>query len=97
MFSKSNNIAGTKLLDINATDADRGIHGNLEYSITSGLNGGIDFMIDKVTGVIEVGSQLDREMRDTYVLNITVKDKGFNEQERLSQVILVSENNTLHP
>lgn len=77
------------MFDVNATDEDNGIHGNLEYYITSGLNGSIDFTIDKTTGIVRVGARLDRETRDTYVLNVTAKDRGMTEQERLSRIIVV--------
>lgn len=77
------------MFDVNATDDDKGIHGNLEYYITSGLNGGIDFTVDKSNGVVRVGASLDRETRSSYVLNITAKDKGITEQERLSRIIQV--------
>lgn len=81
---------GQSVFDVNATDDDKGIHGNLEYYITSGLNGSIDFTIEKTTGIVRVGAKLDREIRNTYVLNITAKDKGITEQERLSRIVVVS-------
>ncbi|KAK3732012.1 hypothetical protein QZH41_016882, partial [Actinostola sp. cb2023] len=80
----------TSVYDVNATDDDKGIHGNLEYYITSGLNGGIDFTIDKKTGVVRVGAKLDRETRDTYIMNITAKDRGTNENKRLSMIVVLT-------
>ena len=75
---------GSKVFDANATDSDTGLHGQLEYSITGGLNGGIDFTMDLQEGRVFVGAELDRETRDLYVLNLTVKDRALEESDRRS-------------
>ena len=63
----------------------------MEYFITGGLGGGIDFTIDLRTGHVYVGAKLDRETRDLYVLNLTVKDRALNEAHRRSTAMKVSE------
>ena len=78
------------MFDANATDLDTGLHGQLEYFITGGLNGGIDFTIDLQTGQVYVGAELDRETRDLYVLNLTVKDRDLTEGHRRSTMMEVS-------
>lgn len=77
------------MFNANATDSDTGLDGQLEYTITGGLNGGIDFTIDLQEGRIFVGAELDRETRDLYVLNLTVKDKALQESDRRSTTMEV--------
>lgn len=77
------------MFNANATDSDTGLDGQLEYTITSGLNGGIDFTIDLQEGRVFVGAELDRETRDLYVLNLTVKDKALQESDRRSTTMEV--------
>lgn len=77
------------MFDANATDLDTGLDGQLEYTITGGLNGGIDFTIDLQEGRVFVGAELDRETRDLYVLNLTVKDKALQESDRRSTTMEV--------
>lgn len=77
------------MFNANATDSDTGLDGQLEYTITGGLNGGIDFTIDLQEGRVFVGAELDRETRDLYVLNLTVKDKALQESDRRSTTMEV--------
>ena len=77
------------MFDANATDSDTGLDGQLEYTITGGLNGGIDFTIDLQEGRVFVGAELDREIRDLYVLNLTVKDRALKESDRRSTTMEV--------
>lgn len=77
------------MFDANATDSDTGLDGQLEYTITGGLNGGIDFTIDLQEGRVFVGAELDRETRDLYVLNLTVTDKALEESDRISTTMEV--------
>ena len=78
------------MFDANATDSDTGLDGQLEYTITDGLNGGIDFTIDLQEGQVFVGAELDRETRDLYLLNLTVKDKALKESNRRSSTMEVT-------
>ena len=80
---------GSQVFDANATDSDTGLDGQLEYTITGGLNGGIDFTIDLQEGRVFVGAELDRETRDLYVLNLTVKDRALKESDRRSTTMEV--------
>ena len=73
----------------NATDSDTGLNGQLEYTITGGLNGGIDFTVDLQGGQVFVGAELDRETRDLYVLNLTVKDRALQKSDRRSTTMEV--------
>lgn len=77
------------MFNANATDSDTGLDGQLEYTITGGLNGGIDFTIDLQEGRVFVGAELDRETKDLYVLNLTVKDKALQESDRRSTTMEV--------
>lgn len=66
---------GEKIAAIRATDPDVGFGGYLMYVIGSGDDMGT-FRIDPYSGDLYVLSELDREMRDHYLLNITVADMG---------------------
>jgi len=46
--------------------------------------------VDLQTGRVYVGAELDRETRDLYVLNLTVKDRALIEGDRRSTVMEVS-------
>lgn len=93
-FGQGHNFSGSQIFDANATDSDTGLHGQLEYSITDGLNGGIDFTMDLHTGHVYVGAELDRETRDLYILNLTVKDRALSEGDRRSTTMEVSNQRT---
>lgn len=82
-------FSGSQVFDANATDSDTGLDGQLEYTITGGLNGGIDFTIDLQEGWVFVGAELDRETRDLYVLNLTVQDRALKESDRRSTTMEV--------
>ena len=62
-----------QIADIDATDADQGSNGELEYSI---LNSKDLFMINESTGVVTVLKPLDREEQEYYNITVVVKDKG---------------------
>ena len=70
---KENMEGEHKIADIDATDADQGSNGELEYSI---LNGKDLFKINEGTGVVTVLKPLDREEQEYYNITVVVKDKG---------------------
>ena len=84
------NSSGSQVFDANATDSDQGLHGHLEYFIASGLDGGIDFVMDLLEGHVFVGAELDRETKELYVLNLTVKDRADKESDRRYAIMEVS-------
>lgn len=67
---------GSSVYKVDAYDSDTGFNGQIIYSLSSG---NIDscFTIEMETGLISVFLPLDREKRDSYVLNLTIYDLGL--------------------
>ena len=66
---------GGHVIDLNASDPDSAVFGKISYHIVRGSEGKFD--IDKQTGVVQVVGKLDREKKDTYMVNISAADGGF--------------------
>lgn len=83
------NIAvGSKIANINATDKDYGIDGQLTYSIFSG-NEDNKFAINSNTGVITINNELDYETVVRYTFSVRVSDNAPPAQ-RLSTIAKVT-------
>ncbi|TRY81233.1 hypothetical protein DNTS_021844 [Danionella cerebrum] len=69
---------GTFLLRVNASDADEGINGDVEYALRGKFrNGASDvFVLDHLTGDLKIKGWLDFEERQVYELKIVAADKG---------------------
>ncbi|XP_051890612.1 cadherin EGF LAG seven-pass G-type receptor 2-like isoform X2 [Pristis pectinata] len=65
----------TKVLQVTASDRDKGNNAVVHYSIMSGNTRG-QFYIDAQSGSIDVVSQLDYEMNKEYTLRIRAQDGG---------------------
>ncbi|XP_069797890.1 cadherin EGF LAG seven-pass G-type receptor 2 isoform X4 [Narcine bancroftii] len=65
----------TQVLQVTASDRDRGNNAIVHYSIMSGNTRG-QFYIDAQSGSIDVVSQLDYEMNKEYTLRIRAQDGG---------------------
>lgn len=83
-----NTAVGSIVVDINGTDRDFGMDGQLSYSIVGG-NQDIDFDINSKTGVIVVKKVLDYETIVRYTLVVRVSDNAPSAQ-RLSTVAKVT-------
>lgn len=83
-----NTAVGSIVVDINGTDRDFGMDGQLSYSIVGG-NEDIDFDINSKTGVIVVKKVLDYETIVRYTLVVRVSDNAPSAQ-RLSTVAKVT-------
>ena len=73
-FIPENSEIGHSVIDLDATDDDQGADGEIHYTITSGVTG--KFAIDPTSGLVTVAGFVDREETDTYLMEITVADKG---------------------
>ena len=71
---------GTELTVVNATDNDQGSNARLTYSL-SGENLEGEFIVDDISGAITINRELDYELRQHYVLNITATDGGTPRRE----------------
>ncbi|XP_076362796.1 protein dachsous-like isoform X2 [Tachypleus tridentatus] len=67
---------GTVVIQVEASDKDLGINGNLTYIIPKGLASD-KFTINEQSGQILTAASLDREEKATYLLTVYVKDGGF--------------------
>ncbi|XP_056626381.1 protocadherin alpha-2-like [Triplophysa dalaica] len=95
---QENALLGTVVITINATDLDDGLNGEIEYSLGENVNGKVHdlFMLNKVTGELEVRGIIDFEETDVFKLDIQASDKGqpplIAEAELSIKVIDVNDN-----
>ncbi|XP_060102406.1 protocadherin Fat 1 isoform X1 [Heteronotia binoei] len=73
---REDQLVGSSIILMNATDLDTGFNGKLVYAISGGNNDS-SFTIGMETGVLKILSPLDREVKDKYMLNVTVYDLGI--------------------
>ncbi|XP_039976516.1 protocadherin alpha-3-like [Xiphias gladius] len=73
-----NSPVGTTVIQVNATDLDDGLNGEVVYSFGSNVNGKLRklFDIDGKTGEITVKGLIDFEEKDRYEIDIKASDKG---------------------
>ncbi|XP_050928282.1 protocadherin alpha-8 isoform X34 [Lates calcarifer] len=73
-----NSLIGTTVIQVNATDLDDGLNGEVVYSFGSNVNGKLRklFDIDGKTGEITVKGLIDFEEKDQYEIDIKASDKG---------------------
>ncbi|XP_074530812.1 protocadherin beta-16-like [Halichoeres trimaculatus] len=72
-----NTIRGTKVITVNATDADTGSNGLISYSLSKTKGGGADiFSIDEKTGTISVNGLIDYEKEKKYEVRVEARDQG---------------------
>ncbi|XP_035681485.1 protein dachsous-like [Branchiostoma floridae] len=69
------NDRGMFVIQVSATDADSGTNSEVQYSIVSG-NHDNAFVIDRDRGIISTNVRMDREVRDSYRLELRAVDKG---------------------
>ncbi|XP_048838797.1 protocadherin alpha-4-like isoform X12 [Brienomyrus brachyistius] len=69
---------GTVLIQVNASDADEGMNGEVEYSFRSNFRSKTSevFDLDAKAGKIVVKGLIDFEAKQVYEINIQVSDKG---------------------
>ncbi|KAM8847836.1 protocadherin alpha-8-like isoform 9-T9 [Synchiropus picturatus] len=73
-----NSPVGTTILQVNATDVDDGLNGEVVYSFGNNVDSKLRqlFDVDVVTGEIIVKGLIDFEAKDRYQLDIKASDKG---------------------
>ncbi|XP_034546275.1 protocadherin Fat 4-like [Notolabrus celidotus] len=78
MKLNENAQVGTKVTQVNATDADEGQNGEVVYSFSNSINQNILhlFEINQITGEITVKGLIDYEDNDVYEIEIEASDKG---------------------
>ncbi|XP_027029221.2 protocadherin alpha-3-like isoform X16 [Tachysurus fulvidraco] len=82
---------GTAVINLNATDADEGVNGQIVYSLVNQdsdeNNVGI-FSIDSVSGEITVRGTVDFETQNAYEINAQAKDKGLTPRSAHCKVLI---------
>ncbi|XP_034036995.1 protocadherin gamma-C5-like isoform X2 [Thalassophryne amazonica] len=80
---QENSVAGSALLKIEATDADDGVNGEIEYAFAEHTQQPLLnlFHLDSRTGELYLTAQLDYETGTSHELHISAKDKGVPEME----------------
>uniref|UniRef100_A0A3Q3E936 Protocadherin 2 alpha a 15 n=1 Tax=Labrus bergylta TaxID=56723 RepID=A0A3Q3E936_9LABR len=75
---KENSPIGTTIMQVNATDLDDGLNGEVVYSFGDNVNNRLRklFEVDPNTGTIIVKGQIDFEVKDRYEIDIKASDKG---------------------
>ncbi|CAG5990915.1 unnamed protein product [Menidia menidia] len=73
-----NSPIGTTIIQVNATDLDDGLNGEVVYSFGNNVNEKLRkvFEVDANTGEIIVKGLLDYELKDRYEIDIKASDKG---------------------
>ena len=75
-----------RFFTLGAVDTDKGMNGQLDYSITGG-NVGSAFGVFP-NGDMFIARSLDRESRDLYVLSVTAQDKGTPRRSSTANVTI---------
>ncbi|KAM9801014.1 protocadherin Fat 3a [Neosynchiropus ocellatus] len=72
-----NTAIGTEVIQVEATDKDIGLNGEIKYSI---LTSATQFGINSSSGVVYIAGQLDRELVPTFYLKVEARDKAEKSQ-----------------
>ena len=64
---------GYEVYDFNTTDSDGGVNGIIQYSIIS-LN--VPFTVDATTGKLTITGDIDREIQDSYTIQVMAEDNA---------------------
>ncbi|XP_061537155.1 protocadherin Fat 3a isoform X5 [Phycodurus eques] len=76
-----NTVIGTDFIQVEATDKDHGLNGELLYSF---LTSTTQFGINSTNGIVYVAGQLDREFGSFFYLKIEARDKAEKGRQRFS-------------
>ena len=84
-----NDVVGTSVVDVDATDPDSVENAVLTYAITTGNTGGA-FYIDPIDGIVYLQSALDRETIPSYTLEVTATDGAAVSSDRLTSTATIA-------
>uniref|UniRef100_A0A672YM71 Protocadherin alpha-13-like n=1 Tax=Sphaeramia orbicularis TaxID=375764 RepID=A0A672YM71_9TELE len=87
---KENVLLGTLIFKMNATDADEGTNGEIEYRLGKALLRKVYdiFELDKISGEIRVKGLIDYEENEVYELDVQAIDKGTPPETGECRVII---------
>ncbi|XP_013914168.1 PREDICTED: cadherin EGF LAG seven-pass G-type receptor 1-like [Thamnophis sirtalis] len=91
-----NQPAGTSVITLEAHDPDEGEAGRLTYSMEAFFDKRSNdyFSVDSNTGAIVTSRKLDRETKDTHVLQVTATDHGSPRQRSAVTFLTVTVSDT---
>ena len=84
-----NSPQGTEVFQVEAMDADLGIHGELQYFITGG-NFNDSFNIGRQNGMITVLNNIDRESITNFDLVVIARDRGTPQRKTATTTIPIT-------
>uniref|UniRef100_T1K1W7 Uncharacterized protein n=1 Tax=Tetranychus urticae TaxID=32264 RepID=T1K1W7_TETUR len=73
-------LIGTRVTQVQATDDDYGLNGQIRYTFNGGNDGDGAFIIDSASGIIRTNKALDRESTAKYELIAIALDNGIPSQ-----------------
>ncbi len=83
-----NEVVGSVIVTLTASDGDSGPNGQVSYNITSG-NENEKFEIDPSSGAVSIRGELDYENQKEFSLNISATDKGFYSRKTEAQLTVL--------
>ncbi|KAI3351191.1 hypothetical protein L3Q82_005747 [Scortum barcoo] len=93
---KENSPEGTVVTTVNANDADKGVNGEVTYSIPYITKDAMElFEVNVKTGEIKVAGMLDFEKSKTYKLNIHARDHGGHTDTCKVIIQIIDENDNI--
>lgn len=84
----NNNLIGTSVTQVSATDADVGLNGRVHYELETKVREEGSFVIDPASGVIRTNKALDRESVAIYDLKALAIDGGTPPQSSTVSIFL---------
>ncbi|XP_060936066.1 protocadherin gamma-C5-like [Limanda limanda] len=83
LTAHENSVTGSVLVKVEATDADEGVNGEIEYAFGEHTPQSLlsIFHLNSETGDISIVGSLDYESNTIHEIDITAKDKGLPEME----------------
>uniref|UniRef100_A0A9J8A7C3 FAT atypical cadherin 3a n=1 Tax=Cyprinus carpio carpio TaxID=630221 RepID=A0A9J8A7C3_CYPCA len=78
-----NTPIGTEVIQVEATDKDQGLNGEIQYSLLTSTS---QFGINSSSGIVYVAGQLDREFVPFFILKVEARDRA----ERVAQQFSVT-------
>ncbi|XP_067306295.1 protocadherin Fat 3a isoform X1 [Pseudorasbora parva] len=80
-----NTPIGTEVIQVEATDKDQGLNGEIQYSLLTSTS---QFGINSSSGIVYVAGQLDRELVPFFVLKVEARDRAERAAQQFSVTTL---------
>ncbi|XP_057206378.1 protocadherin Fat 3a isoform X2 [Triplophysa rosa] len=80
-----NTPVGTEVIQVEATDKDQGLNGEIQYSLLTSTS---QFGINSSNGIVYVAGQLDREFVPSFTLKVEARDRAERGAQQFSVTTL---------